>query len=271
MKSWLKKTLQKCPFIYSIVEKVYYNLRFSLFLEYIVGTKAREKEWQTRHNKGGNDWTDGNSRRVNDDWVLGYWASREHKHRLALVDQIASFSPLASVLEFGCNCGPNLYLLAKKYPEIAITGIDINESAIEEGKKLFSLEKISNVTLITGGIEDLKAIKDKSYDVVFTDAVLIYVGRDAIEQVVGELIRISRKGLVFVERNISSHENREKRNGLGVRRLGFWHRDYEALLKCYLPDSNITITKMTEELWDDPGWQDTGAFIRANITEQFGA
>jgi hypothetical protein len=71
--------------------------------------------------------------------------------------------------------------------------------------------------------------------------------------------------LVFVERH---EESKNKNNRLGTRHLGLWARDYIELLKPYVPRENITITKITGNIWEDPGWQKSGAFIRVIISGQ---
>lgn len=80
--------------------------------EYFLGTQVREREWATRHLRKGererDDWGKGSN-----DWIKGYWDSQDHPHRPFLIERISKFSP-NSILEIGCNCGPNLHLLAKK-------------------------------------------------------------------------------------------------------------------------------------------------------------
>ena len=79
------------------------------------------------------------------------------------------FSP-SSVLEIGSNCGPNLYILARRFPDAELKGIDINSDAVQKGNEWFSDEHISNVKLMVGKADDLQQFQDKSFDVVFTDA-----------------------------------------------------------------------------------------------------
>lgn len=110
-------------------------------MELVIGTKAREKEWASRHLRRGNDWNDMQHLGEDDEWVMSYWDSQNHSHRPLLLEKIASYSP-DSVLEIGCNCGPNLYLIARRFPDIEIRGVDINPRAIEKGKELFGARKI---------------------------------------------------------------------------------------------------------------------------------
>lgn len=216
----------------------------------LFGTKLEEKYWVTRHLHKGDDW--GNKE---NDWVRGYWDSRSHSHRSFLMEKISKFSP-SSILEVGCNCGPNLYLLAKRFPNAEIIGIDINSMAVQKGNEWFVQEGISNVKLFVGKADDLRQFQDKSFDVVFTDAVLIYVGPDKIKKVVGEMLRVARKALVFLE----WHCFNSKCNPLGVY-AGHWVRNYVSLLKEFVPEDKIGVVKMPEELWLDKNWQKWGAII----------
>ncbi|MGQ9460516.1 MAG: class I SAM-dependent methyltransferase [Candidatus Bathyarchaeaceae archaeon] len=171
------------------------------------------------------------------------------------MDRISKFSPL-SILEVGCNCGPNLYLLAKRFPDAEIRGIDINSVAVQKGNEWFAQEGISNVKLFVGKADDLRQFQDRSFDVVFTDAVLIYIGPDKIKKVIGEMLRVARKALIFLE----WHGFNSKSNPLGIY-VGHWMRDYVTLLKEFIPEKKIKAIKMPEELWPDKNWQRWGAII----------
>ena len=260
----LARRLKKWPSLYRVVLNTYYTLRPVHLMELLFGTKAREREWTTRHLRKGNDWGSARYTGENDEWVLSYWDSREHQHRPFLVEKISSFHPFSDVLEIGCNCGPNLYLLAGKFPGVKMTGIDINPRAIQKGNELFASEGISNVKLLVGKADELGQFQDRSFDVVFTDAILIYVGRDKIRSVISEMVRIARKGIVLLEQHCFEGKNSVS-STLGVRRLGLWQRDYVALLKEFVPEERIGVTKVTNDMWPDHQWQEAGAIIELTL------
>jgi ubiquinone/menaquinone biosynthesis C-methylase UbiE len=245
------------PVVYDLLRKTYYLVRPQHLKEILYGTEVREKEWALRHLRGNkiDDWGNGN-----DDWIKGYWNSKEHPHRHVLVEKIASFEPFSSILEIGCNSGPNLALLAKRFNSAEIKGIDINPKAIEMGKEWLAKENISNVELIIGKADNLEGYPDKCFDVIFTDAALIYVGPDKITNIMKEVVRIARKALIFIEwhRFDSKGTNKET---LGVYNYGLWKRDYLNLLKRFVPKENIKIEKITEDVWPDEGWKNHGAFV----------
>jgi len=241
--------LKQWPFIHRFVKVCYWKIRS--YQEILLGTEIQEKYWQKRHLLKKGDWQE------NEDWVMGYWDSKVHPHRRFLIERIFRYSPL-SILEVGSNCGPNLYLLAKRNPQLKLVGIDINAKAIRVGKRLFGQEGISNVELLVGKTNALHQISDKSFDIVFTDAVLMYVGPDKIKKVVKEMFRISRKALIFLE----WHENSEKDpKGLGIYHFGHWKRNHINLLKEFVRENQIHIEKIPEELWPGKYWNQLGYII----------
>ena len=250
IKERLKTCLRKWPTAFSLLRRVYHAVRIQYLMELLFGTKVREKEWATRHLRESNT----------ENWIKGYWDSQTHPHRQLLVEKIDAFSPICSILEIGCNSGPNLALLAKKFPNAEMVGIDINPLAVERGKQWLAKEGILNVRLNVGKADELQGCPDDGFDVVFTDAVLIYVGPDKIRKVVREMLRVARKALVLVEWNlIDARDN--ARSGLGVYHYGFWTRNYAALLKQFVREDQLRVTKIPEGVWPVDGWKEFGYVI----------
>ena len=245
--------LKRFPAIHRFVKNLYWKslgLRAKIF-----GTKLEERKWKRRHLLKRSDW--GND----EDWINGYWSSRSHPHRQLLIDKISQYLP-QSILEIGSNCGPNLYLLAKKFPKAKIVGIDINEEAVKKGNEFFAKERIQNVKLIFGKADEIHQFQDKSFDSVFTDAVLMYIGPDKIKKVMKEIIRIAHKTLIFIE----WHENSEKDfQGLGIYHFGHWKRNYINLLKQFVPPKQIHLTKIPKEIWSEKNWDELGYIIEVII------
>ena len=257
VKACLRRLLKKWPFLHRLVVRAYFALRPVRLRELVIGTRAREEEWARRHLRGGNDW--GNTQRAGskDEWVMSYWDSRDHAHRPFLLGRLSAFHPFSSVLEIGCNCGPNLYLVAKRFPEAQVWGVDINPAAVETGTRLLASEGISNVKLSVGRADDLGQFEDNQVDVVFTDAVLIYVGPDKIEQVAREMVRVARRGIILVEQHCFGSNWRD-RKGLGVHNGDVWVRDYSALFQRLAIEAPVRITKLPEGAWPAGGWRSGG-------------
>ena len=264
MKEQLKHLLEKMPVLYRFIAKGYIStaLRFR-YLKYLLsGTKAIEKEWATRHLREGEKERDDRGE-GSDDWIKGYRGSQNHPHRPFLVKTISKYNP-SSILEIGCNCGPNLHLLAKKFPDAEITGIDINPVAVQKGNEWLAQERISNVKLLESKADELRQFQDKSFDVVFIDAVLIYIGPDKIKEVLKEIICITCRAVILMEWH-SFEPERKDLYGHGVYYLGCWKRDYVALLKRFVREEEIHVTKITEVIWPDKNWKEVGAIIEVAI------
>jgi ubiquinone/menaquinone biosynthesis C-methylase UbiE len=263
MKEHLKHILRKWPAFYRLVETSYYTLRFRRLKEHLSGTIVIEKEWATRHlrkERKRDDWAKGGR-----EWIKSYWNSQDHSHRLFLIERISKFSP-NSILEIGCNCGPNLYLLAKKFPDAEIRGIDINPLAVQKGNEWLAQEGISNVKLLEGKADELMQFHDKSFDIVFADAVLIYIGPDKIKEVMGELIRITHKALILMEWRSFEPDHKDP-YGIGIYYHGNWKRDYVALLKQFVPEEQIHVTKITKDVWPEKNWKEVGGVIEVVIEQ----
>lgn len=262
MRERLKHLLKKSPRIYSFVAKIYFYgaSKFRYLEEHLLGTRISEREWATRHLRSGNDWNNTKHLGDNDEWVKSYWDSRDHSHRSFLLEHISKFSPVSGILEIGCNCGPNLYLLARKFPEARIVGIDINPAAVQKGNEWFAQEGIKNVKLLVGKADELGRFEDKAFDIVFTDAVLIYIAPDKIRKVIKDVLGIASKAVILLEWHSFDHTSNP--SGVFVRH---WMRDYAALFKEFVPEENIHITKMPEELWPDTYWQKYGAVIEVSL------
>lgn len=234
--------------LYRLALEAYFAIRPLRLKELIVGTKAWEDYWARR--KRGSDWHS-----KGHDWIEGYWESISHPHRQLLVEAVAKFKP-KSILEIGCACGPNLYLLAKRFPEATIWGIDINRQAIDYGQERFYKAGMKNVWLCVGRADSL-LFAENTFDVVFTDATLIYIGPDKIQDVMGRMLNIAKKGLVLVERH------RHLGGCDSVYRDGLWQRDYVKLLHALSPTVGVSVSKIPNGIW--PEWADGGAVIEAKL------
>lgn len=109
-----------------------------------------------------------------------------------------NFDESDHVLELGCNSGRNLKALdAAGY---RASGIDINSEAIAQCHA-------SDLDVIQAVIpDDLMRLWSRSYDVVFTMAVLEHIHPDAIERTIWHMARLARHGIITIE--LESRENK---------------------------------------------------------------
>lgn len=170
-------------------------------------------------------------------WLEGYTQSIEHPHRKLIIDSLKEILP-KNILEVGCNTAPNLIRIKGEFPNIGLAGIDLNLWAIEGARK-----NIPNGDFGVGNVLNIPH-KDKSFDLVLSDAVLMYVDKNKIEQAIKELCRVA-KYVLIVDWYAPSP--------LGVVRDFHWARNYPALIKKE-GFKMIKRKKLTKEDWPNKKW-----------------
>lgn len=86
----------------------------------------------------------------NEDWARYYWDDLDAPQRKAMLDALAKVSPFKTLLELGCNSGPNLRLIRERFPDSEVTGIEMNQETVEAGKQYFRDAGLNGVTLKQG-------------------------------------------------------------------------------------------------------------------------
>ncbi len=238
----IKSGLKKWPLLYLFLRNLWHGFR-KILETYVLGSKVQEWAWKTRHFYKGRGWAE------------GYLRSTNHPHRVQIVEAVSSFYPFKTVLELGCSAGPNLLLLAQKYPEAWFIGIDINASAIRKGNEFLHSSNIKNISLSTGKVDALSRFADNSMDVVFTDAVLMFVGGDKIYNVLKEMGRIASKGLIFNEYH-SGEVNCHKYDG------GRWVHNFDKILRSCFPVASIQFKK---SIFSGGAWDSYGTLITVTL------
>lgn len=96
-----------------------------------------------------------------------------------------------SALEFGCNIGLNLIALKRLRPNLALSGIEINQRAAEIANQ------ISGVDVVCGSI--LENMRDDKFDITFMHGVLIHINPIYLELVYENLYRMSNRFVLVAE------------------------------------------------------------------------
>ena len=161
------------------------------------------------------DWNNQES-----NWINGYWRSRNHPHRKHILNKLEELNPFESLIEVGSNCGPNLALISQKFPNVSLAGIDINKTAILEGRE--KLPQIDFRRALAWRIPFPK----KSFDILLTDAVLLYVSPKKIMKTIQEFLRVAKKAIILIE----WHSENEI---LGKIEFHHWVRDYKKLFSLF--------------------------------------
>lgn len=109
---------------------------------------------------------------------------------------------IRSVLVLGVAGGTIIHMLHTLYPHAQITGVDIDGTMIEIGKKYFGLGDISKLSLIEADAKDfVRRSKKNAYDCIVID---LFIGREIPEFVSNiNFIRgvkklLSPSGFVFI-------------------------------------------------------------------------
>ena len=95
-----------------------------------------------------------------------------------------------SAMEVGCNIGSNLLALREVDPMMALWGIDVNQAALSEAERsgLAVLQKPAAEVHQCG-----------RFDLVFSVGVLIHVPAEQLPEVMGAIVKASRRWVLAVE------------------------------------------------------------------------
>jgi len=169
-------------------------------------------------------------------WTKTSLASKDLAHRDQLTSVIASLDNVQSVLEIGCASAPNLRLLREKLPSAQLSGIDINKQAIHTANDYFRSVNDDKVNLLARSADQLDDFQDKSFDVVFSQAVMLYIPPPNINKVIAEMLRLSKNAVVFNEYHLDGAEE-------GLFDNGRWVYDYFTIIRRQYPEANISMQK----------------------------
>jgi SAM-dependent methyltransferase len=194
-------------------------------------------------------------KRGGDDWVDGYWSDHRSLRRDDLVDALrTTFGTPSSVLEVGCNAGPNLRRIAREFPGCQLRGFDINEAAISGARQRFAELGIQVELSVGSFYEVLSELPSGSSDVVISSFALAYATPTDLPGVLADIVRIAGRGAVLVE----PHAFAAARPA-GVLTVPWydWRHDYAAILGTLgIPQRAITVSDRPE-----PGGADSGLVV----------
>ena len=192
-----------------------------------------------------------------EDKIRKTWKTRYSSSSRYLSKALAGIQ-FGSLLELGSSCGNRLAVIAKGRPDARFVGIDINRLAVTCGNRWLFDEGLHNVTLDCGRIEDLSVYPDRSFDVVFSWAALMYVRPARIPDTLKGVLRVSAKAVVLIEMQTASSD--ENRTGVYYP-PGNWKRDYVGLLEeAGAAPSRVECEWVDESIWSPGGGG--GACIR---------
>ena len=134
-------------------------------------------------------------------WVRDYQDSWNAPHRRLLVDHLRLLGGLESILELGCNSGPNLIAISRAFsPPPRLHGIDINPRAVDEAQKFFAQQGWTHASVKRDVLPDaLRSMPDRSWDCVIAVAVFMHLPSVEFEETLRQACRVARRHLVFMD------------------------------------------------------------------------
>lgn len=126
-------------------------------------------------------------------WIEDYWQSQSHPHRQLILNVLKELE-FDSLLELGCNCGPNLALISKTFPGKRLLGIDIEPRVIERAK-----DEVRETHFQLGNITNLPW-DTQSVDVVLADATFMYLDDEELRLALNEIERVVKGTVIVIDR-----------------------------------------------------------------------
>lgn len=120
-------------------------------------------------------------------------ASLEHERQEAALEKLLRPLKWQSVLEVGVGGGRVTDLLRRIRPEAEYTGIDIGETQLDNGRRVWP-----EGTFESSPVQSFKA-GDRQWDLVIASEVLMHVKPAAIKKAIANVLAASRRHVVLVE------------------------------------------------------------------------
>ncbi|MEO8229227.1 MAG: pseudaminic acid biosynthesis-associated methylase [Chloroflexota bacterium] len=134
--------------------------------------------------------------------------------------------PIRSVLEIGCGQGANLGPIARLIDPVDVWGVDVNGAAIERARS-----NAPGINVVASVARRLP-FRDGLVDLAFTMGVLIHQPPATLPVVIAEIVRCSRRFVLWGEYYAASTEEVDYRGASGA----LYRRDYGAIYRELFPD-----------------------------------
>ena len=119
---------------------------------------------------------------------------------LKLLDYDAPNIETAKVLEIGCSFGGNIIPFALSYPNSKVTGIDLSETQINEGKKIIKHLEIDNIELLHQNVLEYET--DEIFDYIICHGVYSWIPEE-VQKGILKLVKknLAKNGLALISYN----------------------------------------------------------------------
>jgi pseudaminic acid biosynthesis-associated methylase len=154
---------------------------------------------------------------------------------------------VGNVLEVGCGQGGNLRPLARRLQPEDIWGVDVNILALDRARR-----HAPGSNLVRAPARDLP-FRDGWFDLVFTAGVLIHQPDDTLSHVIAEVVRCSRRYVLWIEYHADERVEVPYRGQSGA----LIKRDYGRLYREVAPGLEVRDQGFLghDEGFDNATWQ----------------
>lgn len=153
----------------------------------LIPTEMLKDAWKTQDRMYADQW-----------WLKKYWTSTEGAHRDAIIRALEGVADVTSVLEIGCNTGPNLRRIHARWPSVDLMGMDIHPGAIRYGRAR-AHEEGWHWAGYCGDLRELDLLGNDVADVVLTCYSLAYLDPRDIDQALAAALACARRALIICE------------------------------------------------------------------------
>ena len=137
--------------------------------------------------------------------------------------------PTRRVLEIGCAHGENMRHLARLMPAHDVWGVDLNDRALAE------VPSIAPGTNAAWSVARELPFRDRHFDLIFTCGLLIHMPQDTLGIVMQEIVRCSRRWVMWMEYHADETTDINYRDRPGI----LFKRDYGRIYAELFPELTV--------------------------------
>ena len=152
-------------------------------------------------------------------------------------DDLLERHPIRSALEIGCGQGANLAPIARRLDPADIWGVDVSTLAIDRARR-----NAPGVNVVLSRARELP-FADSFVDLTFTVGTLIHQPEESLPIVIDEIVRCSRRFVMWAEYHAAATEEVPYR---GIRGSLF-RRDYAAIYAASHPELAVVESGFLDE------------------------
>jgi hypothetical protein len=110
--------------------------------------------------------------------------------------------------------------------------------------------------------DQVEDFDDRTFDIVFTDATMMYIGPDKIRRLLREMKRVACKAILMNEWHLERATSANPSLWYDLH----WVHNYRLLLEGLVPPDKISVIKLPKQLWGAGGWEEYGSLIEVDMT-----